>query len=174
MIELIKKVVSTLEELEIPYMLSGSIVLNAYTIPRMTRDIDIVIHLQSANIDAFVKAFEQDFYCYRPSIEEEVQRKGMFNLIDNQSSYKVDFIVRKEEEYRLAEFERRYKTDVLGMDAYVVSLEDLILSKLIWIQELQSDKQKEDIKNLLANPDADADYLKTWIEKLKLNTFDLL
>lgn len=173
MTELLKNIIHKLENLEIPYMLSGSLALNAYTTPRMTRDIDIVIHLQTKDISNFVQAFEQDFYCYRPGIEEEVQRKGMFNLIDNQTSYKVDFIIKKDEEYRLVEFERRQKTDVLGFDAWLVSLEDLIISKLIWIQELQSDKQKEDISNLLENPDLDRDYLNYWISKLQLNTFDL-
>ena len=31
-----------------------------------------------------------------------------------------------------------------------------------------------DISNLLANPDLDRQYLKGWIEKLNLNTFNLL
>lgn len=148
--------------------------MNAYTTPRMTRDIDIVIHLQNQDISKFVKAFEQDFYCYEPSIVEEVQRKGMFNLIDNQTSYKIDFIIRKDNEYRLTEFERKQRTDVFGFDAYIVSLEDLIISKFIWIQELQSDKQKEDISNLLENDALDKVYLNYWIEKLNLNTFHLL
>lgn len=174
MIKLLQNVIDILEQLDIAYMLSGSIVLNAYTMPRMTRDIDIVIHLQNEDISKFVKAFEQDFYCYEPSIVEEVQRKGMFNLIDNQTSYKIDFIIRKDSEYRLKEFERKQRTDVFGFEAYVVSLEDLIISKLIWIQELQSDKQKDDISNLLENKTLDKDYLTHWVKKLNLNTFNLL
>jgi len=174
MINLLKQVITNLEGLELPYMLSGSIALNAYTTPRMTRDIDIVIHLQNQDISKFVETFEKDFYCYEPSIREEVKGKGMFNLIDNQTSYKIDFIIRKDSKYRLKEFERKQRTDVLGFGAYIVSLEDLIISKLIWIQELQSDKQKEDISNLLENDTLDKEYLKYWIEKLNLNTFNLL
>jgi len=173
MVSLLLKVVKKLEELEIPYMISGSVALINYTTPRMTRDIDFVINLLPIHVEKFVEAFT-GFYLHRPSIEEEVRRKGMFNLIDNETGYKIDFIVRKEEEYRIVEFERRQKTDVLGVQTWIVSLEDLTISKLIWIQQLQSDKQKEDISNLLENPTIDKEYLKFWIEKLKLNTFNLL
>lgn len=173
MIVLLTEVIETLDLLEIPYMLSGSIALNVYTTPRMTRDIDIVVQMQVEDVPSLVKAFQDNFYCYEPAIIEEVARNGMFNLIDNRSSYKIDFIVRKNDEYRITEFERREKSDVLGVDAYIVSIEDLIISKLIWIQELQSEKQIEDIKNLLENPSVDKAYLHHWISKLKLTTFNL-
>ncbi|MGF1532867.1 MAG: DUF6036 family nucleotidyltransferase [Bernardetiaceae bacterium] len=174
MIQLLEYITNTLESLELPYMLSGSIAMNTYTTPRMTRDIDIIIHLESQDVDKFVAAFEQDFYCYKPGIVEEVARRGMFNLIDNRTSYKVDFIVRKDSEYRIEEFSRKQRTNVFGFDTYVVSLEDLIISKFIWIQVLQSDQQKEDIRNLLESEKINTEYLIYWIKKLNLQTFNLL
>lgn len=91
MVGLLIKVVKKLEELEIPYMLSGSIALIAYTTPRMTRDIDFVVNLLPIHIEKFTEAFKTGFYLHRPSVEEEVKRKGMFNLIDNETGYKIDF-----------------------------------------------------------------------------------
>jgi len=44
-------------------MLSGSIALGIYTVPRMTRDIDFVIHLEAKNLDLFVDSFKKGFYC---------------------------------------------------------------------------------------------------------------
>jgi hypothetical protein len=41
-----------------------------------------------------------------------------------------------------------------------VTIEDLIISKLEWIQVLQSEKQVGDIKALLENPELDMAYLK--------------
>ena len=38
--------------------------------------------------------------------------------------------------------------DFLDMKIYLVSPEDLLISKLIWIQELQSSVQADDIKLL--------------------------
>jgi hypothetical protein len=56
-LELFKKVCNQLDEHQIKYMVSGSIALNIYTIPRMTRDIDIVIELSENKIDEFTSLF---------------------------------------------------------------------------------------------------------------------
>ena len=45
-LNLLQRVCRSLGESNIPYMISGSIALNIYSIPRMTRDIDIVIELK--------------------------------------------------------------------------------------------------------------------------------
>jgi hypothetical protein len=54
----------------------------------------------------------------------------------------------------------------------VVSPEDLLLSKLIWIQDIQSAQQMEDIKNLAAI-ELDWPYITKWINKLNLKSFNL-
>lgn len=56
-IELLKKVALSLDEKDIRYMISGSIALNIYSIPRSTRDIDIVIELTEHRIDEFIGLF---------------------------------------------------------------------------------------------------------------------
>jgi hypothetical protein len=53
---------------------------------------------------------------------------------------------------------------------YVVSPEDLLISKLIWIQDWQAAVQMEDIKNLSLLPGLDMDYVHHWITKLNLHT----
>lgn len=95
-------------------------------------------------------------------------------MIDFESGEKVDFIVRKNTEFHRNEFERRRKVNTFGFEVWVVSLEDLIISKLNWIQLIQSDTQMNDIANLLENPALDKRYVENWVEKLNLNTFNLL
>ena len=67
----------------------GSIAANFYTIPRMTRDIDIVIELQQGDVDHFIGLFEHDFYVNKEMILHEVSCEGMFNLIHNQYIFKI-------------------------------------------------------------------------------------
>jgi hypothetical protein len=172
--DLLKEIVTGLEHKNIEYMISGSLAMSAYTMPRMTRDIDVVIELDIDMLDNFLKIFEKNFYVHRPSIEIEINRRGMFNVIDHRSGYKVDFVLRKNTPYRKLEFQRKCKSNVLGIDAWLVSIEDLIVSKLAWIQEIQSDQQKSDIQSLLENKDIDMDYIRTWIKELNLKTFNLV
>ena len=40
-------------------------------------------------------------------------------------------------------------------------------------QELQSDRQIDDIENLLTNADADKTYIRNWCQQLHLETFSI-
>ncbi len=52
---------------------------------------------------------------------------------------------------------------------WIVSLEDLILSKLWWAKDSQSEMQISDIKNLLVSTDdIDNMYIDKWVERLNL------
>lgn len=91
-------------------MLSGSVAMGFYTILRTTQDIDIVIQLNQTDLDKFLSDF-QNFYFNRTSILNEIKHQGMFNLIDRQSAYKIDFIIRKDSEYDTIAFERKTRQD---------------------------------------------------------------
>jgi hypothetical protein len=174
--ELLKFVCGALEERGIDYMLSGSVALNAYSIPRYTRDIDIVIELQSDNFPFFADIFTgRDCYFHREAAEVEVRRQGMFNIIDWHSGMKVDFIVRKNDEFQQTEFSRRLRKTILHtIECWIISPEDLILAKLLWTQQLYSQQQVEDIKNVILDyPALDKAYIIDWIKKLQLTTFGL-
>lgn len=173
-VDLLKRIITSLDTNSIPYMLSGSIAMNSYTVPRMTLDIDIVIELKEENLDAFLSLFDDTFYINHDTVRHEVTRQGMFNVIDHRTGFKVDFIVRKNSRYRLHEFGRRQKIRLEDMDIWMVSPEDLVVSKIIWIQQLKSDKQIEDIENLLAMPLLDINYIRYWCEELKLETYNLI
>ena len=173
-IELLKRVTNSLELKEISYMLSGSLALNAYSVPRMSLDIDIVIELQEEQLNDFFEIFNVEFYINENTVKEETKHHGMFNVIDHKTGFKVDFIIKKETEYRNYEFSRRRRESIADFEVWIVSPEDLIISKIDWIQQYQSDKQINDIQNLLAIPDIDMEYIIFWCEKLRLNTYKLL
>jgi hypothetical protein len=172
--ELLKTVTRLLDQKGIRYMITGSLALNVYCIPRMTMDIDIVIELDPANLNDFLEIFSRGYYLNEDTIKQEIKRNGMFNVIDHRSGLKIDFIIRKNTEYRRLEFSRKTRMMLENIPVWLVSAEDLIISKMEWIQQLQSDKQINDIKILLTLPGIDRDYISSWSEKLKLNTFDLL
>ena len=155
-------------------MLSGSIAMGLYIVPRATKDIDFVVHLQPQDIDGIVNYFDGAYYCSKDAVTDAVNRQSLFNIIDHRSGYKADFVILKNTEYRLTEFERQQKMDFYGTVVNVVSPEDLLISKLIWIQGLQSTVQMEDIKNLASLAGLQHDYINFWITKLNLNTFGLL
>ena len=80
----------------------------------------------------------------------------------------------KNDEFRIIEFNRRKQADFFGTPVFIVSAEDLLLSKLIWIQQLQSSIQRKILKVLAGVSTLDKTYVNFWIDKLNLDTFGLL
>jgi hypothetical protein len=166
-LELLKEVGRRLDEAAIAYMITGSTAGNFYTIPRMTRDIDLVVELTGADIDRIVEIFAEDFYIDRQSVKEAIDRKSMFNLIHTEYVIKIDFVVRKDNAYRRMEFSRKKKVVVDDSLLYVVAPEDLILSKLDWAKESRSELQLTDVRNLLRSVKGlDRRYLARWAKRL--------
>lgn len=159
---------------KIPYMLSGSVAMSLYVEPRFTRDYDFVVHLQDKNISELLNFFKEGYYCSEEAVRDAMKRKTMFNIIDHKSGYKADFVILKNEPFRQAEFSRRQQMKFLEMSINIVSPEDLLLSKIIWIQDVQSAVQSEDIKLLGSLETLDWEYINNWIRELKLRTFNLL
>lgn len=173
MIPFFQKIIDILNESNIPYMLSGSMAMSMYIDPRATRDFDFIIYLKPDDVDRFCENFKEDYYCDKDAINDAVKRYSMFNIIDPTAN-KADFIFLKNEPFRQEEFGRKIKMDFWGKVIYVVSPEDLLISKLIWIQELQSELQMEDIKNLARLESLDWEYISKWVGRLKLKTFNLI
>jgi hypothetical protein len=174
MLAFLRYIIQFLNGKGIPYMLSGSVALSVYTLPRATRDFDFIIHLQVKDADEFVANFKEGYYCDADAVIEAIKTSSMFNIIDHASGFKADFVILKNNKYRQTEFNRRKMVEFSGFPIYIVSAEDLLLSKLIWIQEVQSTLQIEDIKNLSAVEGLDWPYINNWVKSLKLNTFNLL
>lgn len=165
--DIIKEIAKRLDHAGIPYMFTGSIAANFYTVPRMTRDIDIVIELKEDDADKVYSLFEKDFYADKDMILEAIRKEGMFNIIHYQSVFKIDFIVRKNNPYRIEEFKRRKKITFEDAELYITAPEDLILSKLYWAKESMSELQLNDVRNLLKSVrEVDEDYLEQWAKYL--------
>ncbi|RPI73735.1 MAG: hypothetical protein EHM47_05440 [Ignavibacteriales bacterium] len=171
-LDILKDVVLKLNELNIDYMITGSVAMMFYAQPRMTRDIDIVIEFNKLQAAKFIQLFKNDYYLSEEAIEDSINTSFIFNLIHLKSSVKIDFILRKKEEYRIVEFQRRRKVNFFEYELYLVSKEDLILSKLFWGKDSDSELQKRDIKGLLLSG-YDKEYLIKWAKKLNLYEYFL-
>jgi len=161
-----------LDQLTISYMLTGSAAMNYYAVSRTTQDLDIVLEIQENQVESFLEAFPEHYY-HQPSIITEIKRRGMFNLIDFKTGYKIDFILRQNSQYATVAFGRRQQNDGFGFPVYVITIEDLILAKLQWIQTLFSERQLSDIQMLLQEENIDINYIRYWLNELTINTYQL-
>jgi len=166
-LDIVRDVSRRLDDIGVAYMLTGSMAMNYYAQPRMTRDIDLVVAIAPADVNPIVNAFHPDYYVFPEAIRGSLAHQSMFNLIHQESIIKVDCIVRKSSLYRRAEFERRQRIQIEDFSTWIVSKEDLILSKLEWAKPSHSELQLRDVKNL-AETGFDSAYIEHWTNALGL------
>lgn len=107
-------------------------------------------------------------------IKNSISEKGMFNVIHLKEIIKIDFIIRKDSDYRKNEFRRKKKIKINGIEIFIVSIEDLILSKLVWAKDSHSEIQLKDIRNLIQEK-IDLNYIKKWASSLQVkNLLDIV
>lgn len=168
--ELLRKVVETLEQTGIEYMMSGSLVSSLQGEPRSTHDIDLVVAIKSETVPELIAAFPPPkFYLDEHSITQAMERKSCFNLIDVMSGDKVDFWMLTDDPFDQSRFARKNIEDFLGLQVVISSCEDTILAKLRWAKlSGGSEKQFTDALRVyeVQFMKLDMDYLKSWAKQL--------
>lgn len=133
----------------------------------MTRDIDLVVALEQRDAESIIALFEDEYYVPRQTVARGIANKTLFNIIHSELIVEIDFIIRKDDEYSRTEFRRRQQVEIDGMKLWIVSKEDLIISKLAWAKDSHSEFQLRDVKSLLGTG-CDEAYLTKWTDKLGL------
>lgn len=134
----------------------------------MTRDIDLVVTFELAKVNQFIDALGADFHADAVAITAALRDGRPWNIIHVFSVAKIDLIPRKDTAYRRTEFERRRRVELARVPLWIVSIEDLILSKLEWSRESRSEQQRHDVAQLLEAPHDQA-YLNEWSTRLGLD-----
>ena len=165
----LSQVVGRLESAAIEYMIAGSVASSVYGEPRTTRDIDIVVAVEGTALLALFDAFDRELvYIDEPAAGALVGPGQMFNLIDLQGGWKVDLMVKKDRPFSSAEFARKRRVDVLGVNVMLASAEDVLLAKLEWSAQSGSTRQLEDARGIVAvqRDLLDLEYLRRWAPEL--------
>jgi hypothetical protein len=161
-------VVRILNDLNLPYMITGSFASNFYGLDRTTHDIDVVVQMRAEDDASLVGAFPKDFYVDIYGIPPAREHKTMFAVIDEISGTKVDFWILKDDAYSREQFRRRQKQILFGESVWIQTAEDAILSKLLWFRDSQTEKHWRDAQAICAVQAERLDrvYLRHWAEKL--------
>ncbi len=137
-----------------PYCVTGSVAASVYGEPRLTADIDVVLLLQAQDIDSLCAAFPEDIYYVPPeeTLRAEILRpmRGMFNLIHHSTQFKADIYVAVDDSLHHWALKNRRRIDLGGDGMWVAPPEYVIIRKLEYLREGQSDKHVRDIRFMVA------------------------
>lgn len=167
----LERMTRILEEAGVPYMVCGSVASTFYSTPRTTQDIDVVVELEGSRLKMLLARLpEEEYYVSEDAALDAIRRRSMFNVVDLESGWKMDLVVRKNRMFSEEEFRRRRRVDFLGVPLWLASAEDCVISKLEWSALGSSERQLRDVKQVLdvQGSSLDRDYIQQWVQKLGL------
>jgi len=166
--EFLKRLVDLLDKAGISYMVAGSLGSSLHGRPRATNDVDLVIDPTESQLRCFLDNIGPDYYVSKEAAWAALNARSAFNLIDIQTGWKADLRVRGVRAFSTTEFGRRQKAVILGIEVWVLTPEDAILSKLEWAKESASEQQMRDVLGVLQiqYERLDKGYLWKWAERL--------
>jgi hypothetical protein len=163
-----KRLVDLLDKASVPYMVAGSLGSSLHGRPRATNDIDLVIAPTELQFQHFLDSLGLDYYISKEAAWAALSSRTTFNIIDIKTGWKADLRVRGARPFSITEFDRRRKAAILGMEVWVLSPEDVILSKLEWAKQSASQRQMQDVLGVLQmrHESLDKEYLRKWADVL--------
>lgn len=168
----LRRLVEVLDTARIPYMVAGSFASTFHGTVRATQDVDVVVVLDRPGIRRLLAELPDDrWYASEEAALDAVQRGSQFNVLDMETGWKADLIVRKARPFSRAEFERRVRTELLGVTTWVATAEDTIVAKLEWrVKGGGSDRQLADVVGILraVGERLDRPYIDRWAAELGL------
>jgi hypothetical protein len=167
---LLERIVPAMQRANVPFMIAGSFASAAHGLPRSTQDLDIVIDPSPEALESLLSQLPLDTYYVDADVARDaLRRRGMFNVIDHATGWKIDFIMRRNRDFSREEFVRRIPVRLLGIEVFMASAEDTILAKLEWSKASGgSERQRRDIAGIIATlgDSLDHAYLAHWLAEL--------
>jgi hypothetical protein len=164
--EIVRRVFEALEVTSIPYVLVGSFASNIYGIVRSTKDADFVIRVAPGEfknlMDALGPGFVRD-----PQIQfETVTGTKKYLVSEPESGFEIEFFELSDDPHDQQRFVRRRKLTVLDHDAWVLTPEDVLVTKLNWLHRANRGKDLLDVENVISvQADAlDWRYIESWCD----------
>jgi hypothetical protein len=148
-----RRVVAVLDAFGIKFHFTGGLVASIYGEPRYTQDVDIVIsfpHPEGNIVTKLIDAFSGEFLFEPEFLIRAIEHNDMFQMLDRETSMKVDFHVGEAIEGELSRSESRELLP--GLTVPVVAKSDAILSKLLWIKK-GSEKSRRDVIMMIRGSD---------------------
>jgi hypothetical protein len=162
-------IVACLDQAGIGHMVVGSFASTYYGPPRTTQDIDLVVDITPESFEAFLGLLDRGrYYVPEDSARASVATRDQFNVIDLESTWKLDLIALKDDPFSIEQFARRRKAEIDDTWIFLASPEDTVLAKLLWARLGGSERQLRDVSGVLETLAGQLDeaYLDRWADEL--------
>lgn len=167
--ELLSKISACLRDHNLPYMIIGGQAILLYGEPRLTRDIDITIGVNTDYLDKLLSITrELNLRPIPKDIESFVTQTMVLPAIDESTGIRVDFIF-SFTPYETEAIRRAKEVVILGQGVSFATPEDVIIHKIF----AGRPRDREDVRRVVVkNPAIDYGYIRKWLKEFDLATED--
>jgi hypothetical protein len=162
--EIVRRCIGAFEQLHIPYVAVGALSVNVYSPPRLTHDADFVVQLRDIPMNEIVRALGTDFELEAQMSFETITATSRYRLRHRASEFLIELFLLSDDAHDRARFDRRMRLQVGDSDVFVLTVEDLIITKLRWSRQGKRPKDTQDIKSVLSVQleNIDLNYIRLW------------
>ena len=160
--EILSKIGASLKKHNIPYMIIGGQAVLLYGEPRLTRDIDITLGVNTEYVDELLKVIrELSLKPIPENIKLFVQQTMVLPALEEITGIRVDFIF-SFTTYEIEAIKRARKITIMGQEVCFASPEDVIVHKIF----AGRPRDIEDVRSIiLKNLDIDTQYIRRWLKE---------
>jgi hypothetical protein len=167
----LREIAALLDDAAIAFMIVGSFASMVHGHPRTTFDLDIVIDPTPEALERFLARIDMDRFYVDPDVARQaLKHRTMFNVIDMNTAFKVDLMIRKDRAFSVEEIRRRSSRQIVDIEVPTATAEDTIIAKLEWAKSGGSERQLIDVAGILQvrRGALDLAYIENWVRDLGL------
>ena len=169
--QVLRAILPILANLGIPYILTGGIAATLHGRPRFTQDIDVVIAPTKTQLSQLLDALNPNFTVNHDAARNAYARRGEFNAIHRTLIFKVDFWFSTGHAFDRSRLARAQGMEVApALIARVATAEDVIIGKLLWLQQGATERSADDIRGIVRAREGNLDlaYLEEMVREMDL------
>lgn len=159
------KLVAAFDAADVPYMIVGSYSSNFYGIPRMTKDADLVVHLDGRGWQTLPDLLPEGIELEEQMGFEMVTATHRELLRVKDSLFQIELFRLSDDAHDRMRFDRRIRQSIFpGVNVSLPTAEDVIIQKLRWSHGAKRPKDYADTVAVMQvqGPSLDWPYIEQW------------
>lgn len=150
-------------------MLVGSLAASFYGLSRSTKDADFVVQFEPDSLSAILAQLGPLFKLDRQTTFETITATTRHIIAVAKADFHIELFRLSSEPYDQQRFQRRQRVHLatFGCDCFILTAEDVVVTKLRWAQSAQRGKDREDLRVVISlrSDTLDWPYIQAWCDQ---------